>query len=74
MAKADAEIAILAALADGQWQICFPFLWSMGQASGELLICALTVQRTWKRCNITVSFIIHVNLDHAWTEHYLKLL
>ena len=40
----------------------------MRQASGELLTCALTVQRTWT--NITVSFIIHVTFDHAWAEHY----
>ena len=43
----------------------------MGQASGELLICALTVQKNVdKNWNITVSFIIHVNFDHAWAKHY----
>ena len=44
----------------------------MGQASGELrtylcLDCAKNVDKNW---NITVSFIIHVNFDHAWAEHY----
>ena len=39
----------------------------MGQASGELLTYALTVQRTRTK---TVSFIIYVNFDHAWAEHY----
>ena len=31
------------------------------------LDCAKNVDRNW---NITASFIIHVNFDHAWTEHY----
>ena len=31
------------------------------------LDCAKNVDKNW---NITVSFIIHVNLDHAWAEHY----
>ena len=36
----------------------------MGQASGEYL---KNVDKNW---NITVSFIIHMNFDHAWAEHY----
>ena len=28
---------------------------------------AKNVDKNW---NITVSFIIHVNFDHAWAEHY----
>ena len=31
------------------------------------LDCANNVDKNW---NITVSFIIHVNFDHAWAEHY----
>ena len=31
------------------------------------LDCAKNVDKNW---NITVSFIIHVNFDHAWVEHY----
>ena len=31
------------------------------------LDCAKNVYKNW---NITVAFIIHVNLDHAWAEHY----
>ena len=31
---------------------CFSFLWTMGQASGELLTCALTVRRTWTKTGI----------------------
>ena len=31
------------------------------------LDCAKNVDKSW---NITVSFIIHVNFDHAWAEHY----
>ena len=31
------------------------------------LDCAKNVDKNW---NITVSFIIHVNFDHAWAEHY----
>ena len=31
------------------------------------LYCAKNVDKNW---NITVSFIIHVNFDHAWAEHY----
>ena len=34
------------------------------------LDCAKNVDKNW---NITVSFIIHVNFDHAWAEHYLRL-
>ena len=29
--------------------------------------CAKNVDKNW---NITVSFIIHMNFDHAWAEHY----
>ena len=48
----------------------------MGQASGELytylcLDCAKNLDINW---NITVSFIIHVNFDHAWVEHYTVTL
>ena len=44
----------------------------MGQPSGDsatylCLDCAKNVDKNW---NITVSFIIHVNFDHAWAEHY----
>ena len=28
---------------------------------------AKNVDKNW---NVTVSFIIHVNFDHAWAEHY----
>ena len=42
----------------------------MGQASGVLLTCALTVQNVDKNWNITASFIIHVNFDHVCAEHY----
>ena len=31
------------------------------------LDCAKNVDKNW---NITVSFIIHVNFDHVWVEHY----
>ena len=31
------------------------------------LDCAKNVDKNW---NITASFIIHVNFDHAWAEHY----
>ena len=31
------------------------------------LDCAKNVDKNW---NITVSFIIHMNFDHAWAEHY----
>ena len=31
------------------------------------LDCAKNVDKNW---NITVSFIIHMNFDHAWVEHY----
>ena len=31
------------------------------------LDCANNVDKNW---NITVSFIIHMNFDHAWAEHY----
>ena len=30
------------------------------------LDCAKNIDKNW---NITVSFIIHVNFDHAWAEH-----
>ena len=39
----------------------------MGQASGKCLDCAKNMDKNW---NTTVSFIIHVNFDHAWAEHY----
>ena len=45
------EIAKLTRFADGQWQV-YSFLWSMGQASGALLTCALTVQITWTKTGI----------------------
>ena len=31
------------------------------------LDCAKNVDKNW---NITASFIIHVNFDYAWAEHY----
>ena len=31
------------------------------------LDCAKNVDKNW---NITVSFLIHVNFDNAWAEHY----
>ena len=31
------------------------------------LDCAKNMDKNW---NITVSFIIHVNFDHTWAEHY----
>ena len=31
------------------------------------LDCAKNMDKNW---NITVLFIIHVNFDHAWAEHY----
>ena len=31
------------------------------------LDCAKNVNKNW---NMTVSFIIDVNFDHAWAEHY----
>ena len=73
LAITDAETcnSYLPALADWQWQVCFSFLWSVGLASGELLTCAKNVDKNW---NITVSFIIHVNFDHAWAEHYPVIL
>ena len=39
-----------------QWQVC-----------SSCLDCAKSVDKNW---NITISFIIHVNFDHAWAEHY----
>ena len=36
-----------------------------------ILACALTVQRMWTKTGIELHhFIIHVNFDHAWAEHY----
>ena len=35
------------------------------------LDCAKNMDKNW---NITVSFNIHVNFDHAWAEHYLVTL
>ena len=37
------------------------------RASYLCIDCAKNVDKNW---NITVSFIIHVNFDHAWAEHY----
>ena len=31
------------------------------------LDCTKNMDKNW---NTTVSFIIHVNFDHAWAEHY----
>ena len=31
------------------------------------LDCAKNMDKNW---NITVAFIVHVNFDYAWMEHY----
>ena len=33
-------------------------------------LCLDCTKNVDKNCDITVSFIIHVNFDHAWAEHY----
>ena len=43
-------------------------LWSMGKAATYL--CLDSTRKVDKNWNINVSFIIHVNFDHARAEHY----
>ena len=40
---------------------------SIRRATYLCLDCAKNVDKNW---NITVLFIIHVNIDRAWAEHY----
>ena len=37
------------------------------RATSLCLDCTKNVDKNW---NINVSFIIHVNFDHAWAGHY----
>ena len=65
------EIAILTR-ACRQTVACLLFVFvdhgaGVRKATYLCLDCAKNVDKNW---NITVSFIIHVNFDHAWVEHY----
>ena len=42
----------------------------MGQASGELLTCAWLCKERGQKLEYNFLFIIHVNFDHVWVEHY----
>ena len=37
-------------------------------------LCLDSAKNVDKNWNITASFIIHVNFDHVWAEHYLVTL
>ena len=39
----------------------------VGKATYLCLDCTKSMHINW---NISVSFVIHVNFDHAWMEHY----
>ena len=39
----------------------------VGRATYLCLDCTKSMTTDW---NINVSFVIHVNFDHAWAEHY----
>ena len=61
----------IAMLADGQWQIfLFVFVVHGADSRRATYLCLDCAMNMDKNRNITVSFIIHVNFDHAWAEHY----
>ena len=54
----------------GRFALRFCGPWGRHQARRATYLCLDCAKSVDKNWNIIVSFIIHMNFDHAWAEHY----
>ena len=68
MAKLMQKFAVLThAIETDSSQLAFCFCGLLGKQQKGYLNCMKSKHTDW---NINILFIIHVDFDHAWVEHY----